>query len=651
MIQRALWLAVLASVFLAPARADFAAGQRAWDAGRMDEALTQWRDAAHAGDGRAMRALGQAHLQGFGVLQDYVEAHKWFNLAASRGDAGAAQERDALAAKMTPAQVATAQERAAAWQPDPTRSEAAATAPATAAVPAEQTPTQPETAQAAAPPSPEVAAASTPPQPDSAPGPDVTPGPAPPYAIREAQSLLAKLGYRPGPADGVWGDATRAAFRAFLDAEGLPAAETLTPQALRAVRAAARRGSADAGGSEEVQAEGAEGARTDVSEEAPEEVAAEAAPRPPAPPRVDLHAAVRAGDSGEVTAALSAGADVNGRDDRGRTALMHAVNEGRSPLVELLLASKANPDHRASDGSTALHVAVGLGHAEIVALLREAGADPWIEGPDGRTAAEAARAGGSAAVVAALRLPRKGEVFRDCAECPPMVVVEEGRYMMGSPRDEAGRWDDEGPRHEVRIARPFAVGRFEVTFAQWDACRRAGRCSHAPDDEGWGRGTRPVINVSWNDAQEYAGWLSEKTGETYRLPSEAEWEYAARAKTNSAYYWGEVVRPRRARCSRCDGGSGGIGTVSVGDFPPNGFGLFDMLGNVWEWVEDCGHRDYTGAPSDGSAWTRPGDCRVRMMRGGSWEDATSRVRSAMRDWKFTDTRQDVIGFRVARTLR
>ena len=419
--------------------------------------------------------------------------------------------------------------------------------------------------------------APTPPQPDSAPSPIVTPGPAPPYAIREAQSLRAKLGQRPGPADGVWSDATRAAFRAFLDAEGLPAAETLTPQALRAMRAAARRGIADAGASEE--------ARTDVSEEeASEEVSPEPAPRPPAPPRVDLHAAVQSGDAGEVTAALSAGADVNGQDDRGWTALMRAVNEGRSPLVELLLASKANPDHRASDGSTALHIAVGLRHAEIVALLREAGADPWIEGPGGRTAAEAARAGGSAAVVAALRLPRKGEVFRDCAECPPMVVVEEGRYMMGSPRDEAGRWDDEGPRHEVRIARPFAIGRFEVTFAQWDARRRAGRCSHAPDDGRWGRGTRPVINVSWKDAGEYVGWLSEKTGESYRLPSEAEWEYAARAKTDSAYYWGENVRPRRARCSRCDGGSGEVGTVSVGDFPPNGFGLFDMLGNVWEWV-------------------------------------------------------------------
>ena len=164
---------------------------------------------------------------------------------------------------------------------------------------------------------------------------------------------------------------------------------------------------------------------------------------------------------------------------------MHAASEDRSPLVELLLASKANPDLRAPDGSTALLIAVVLGRAEIVALLREAGADAWIEGPDGRTAADAARAGGDSAVLTALALPKKGDVFRDCADCPEMVVVPEGAYTMGSPPGEMERWDDEGPAHRVTIPRPFAVGRFEVTFAQWDACRRAGVCSHTPDDEGY----------------------------------------------------------------------------------------------------------------------------------------------------------------------
>ena len=223
--------------------------------------------------------------------------------------------------------------------------------------------------------------------------------------------------------------------------------------------------------------------------------------------------------------------------------------------------------------------------------------------------------------------------------------------MMGSPTDEPGRWKDEGPRHRVTIGRPFAVGRYEVTFAEWDACRRAGGCSHDPGDEGWGRGNRPAIHVSWKDAKQYVGWVSEKTGRTYRLLSESEWEYAARAGTDSPYYWGTEVGEGRANCGWCGGRWGGAQTAPVGSLPPNGFGLFDMSGNVWEWVEDCGHPDYTGAPSNGSAWLKPGDCRLRMLRGGSWDDAAARVRSAIRYWEFADMRRDVIGFRVGRDLR
>ena len=133
-----------------------------------------------------------------------------------------------------------------------------------------------------------------------------------------------------------------------------------------------------------------------------------------------------------------------------------------------------------------------------------------------------------------------GRVFRDCAACPEMVVVPAGRFMMGSPGSEVGRWDDEGPRHSVTIGTPVAVGVYEVTFAEWDACGRAGGCGvYAPDDEGWGRGRRPVINVSWEDAREYVQWLSRETGERYRLLSEAEWEYVARSGTETARHWGE----------------------------------------------------------------------------------------------------------------
>ena len=232
-----------------------------------------------------------------------------------------------------------------------------------------------------------------------------------------------------------------------------------------------------------------------------------------------------------------------------------------------------------------------------------------------------------------------------------MVVVTEGEFLMGSPSGEGDRWEDEGPSHRVTIPGPFAVGRYEVTFAEFDACHRDGGCSHAPRDAGWGRGSRPVIHVSWKDAKEYVGWLSETTGRRYRLLSESEWEYAARAGSDSSYHWGEEPGEGHANCSRCGSDWDGKSTSPAGSFAANGFGLFDMLGNVWEWVEDCGHRNYEGAPSDGSAWVRRGDCRFRMLRGGSWEDPPSRVRSAFRHWEHADTRYDTIGFRVAATLR
>ena len=565
---------------------------------------------------RCLRS-GRLYVQGLGVIQDYVEAHKWLNLAASRGEIAALHERDALTGKMTPQQIAAAQERAAAWRPDAIEAAGSADAgDAREAVAA-------ATASPSHSPSPAAAASAPPSPPPSA--------PPPPHAIREAQALLAALGYEVGPADGKWGPRSNQAYRAFVRDAGLPGAETLTADALRAIRRIA--------------------ARRSVTPSA-------AQPAAPAPSSrraatvsgAVLHRAAKTGDIEVLNALLAAGADVDGRDDRGWTVLMHAVNEGQDPQVELLLASKANPDVRAPDGATALFIAVSRGRAEIVGLLRRAGADPWFAGPDGRTPADVARAGGGSAIVAALGLPNEGEVFRDCVECPEMVVVPEGSYTMGSPLDEPGRWNDEGPRHRVGIGRPFAVGRYEVTFAEWDACRRAGGCAHTPNDEGWARGNRPAIHVSWKDAQEYVGWLSEKTGRTYRLLSESEWEYAARAKTDSPYYWGAEAGVGRANCGRCGGRWGGEKTAPAGSFAPNGFGLFDMSGNAWEWVEDCGHRDYTGAPSDGGAWLKPGDCRLRMLRGGSWEDAVARVRSAIRYWEFADTRRDVIGFRVARTL-
>ena len=365
-------LCAAAILILAPtARAEFEAGQRAWEAGNAVEAAAQWQAAAETGDSRAMLALGRLYEQGVGVPQYYVLAHMWFNLAASRGVTAAFAERDAVAARMTPQQLAAAQERASAWQP---------------------------------------------------------------VARRE-------------------------------DTE-----------------------------------------------------------------------------------------------------------------------------------------------------------------------------------------------FRDCRFCPLMVEVPAGSFLMGSPEGEEFRDEDESPLHSVEISRSFAVGKYGVTFSEWDACVSGGGCGHRPDDAGWGRGTRPVMGVSWDDAQSYVEWLSAETGERYRLLSESEWEYAARAGTRGPFHFGSTISTDQANY---DGnytyGSGRKGvyreeTVPVGSFPSNDFGLHDMHGNVWEWVEDCWHDSYASAPADGSAWTSGGDCSRRVLRGGSWYFEPWLLRSANRSRYFTGNRNHYYGFRVARTL-
>ena len=246
-----------------------------------------------------------------------------------------------------------------------------------------------------------------------------------------------------------------------------------------------------------------------------------------------------------------------------------------------------------------------------------------------------------------------GEEFRDCEEgwCPWMVVVTAGEYMMGSPEGEEGRYDNEGPRHEVRIGKPFAVGKYEVTFAEWDACVARGGCGgYRPNDQGWGRGDRPVMNVSWEDAKLYVRWLSRKTGKTYRMLSEAEWEYVARAGTTAAYTREVETGENRANCRGCGSEWDGRETAPVGSFSANGFGLHDMHGNVWEWVEDCWHEDYKGAPSEGEAWTSGGECGKRVLRGGSWHVRPRFLRSALRFRFSAGLRNCSVGFRIARTL-
>ena len=229
-----------------------------------------------------------------------------------------------------------------------------------------------------------------------------------------------------------------------------------------------------------------------------------------------------------------------------------------------------------------------------------------------------------------------------------MVVVPAGSFRMGDPR-KIGQ-EEANPVHEVRIADAFAIGKFEVTFGEWDACVEAGGCSHKPSDQEWGRETRPVMSVNWEDAKEYVSWLTVKTGHAYRLPSEAEWEYAARAGTTSRYHWGDTPGSGNANCHGCGSPWDKKSTAPVGSFAGNRFGIHDVHGNVWEWIEDCWHDTYDGAPSDGNAWTGGDTCDERVMRGGAFINSARIIPSAARSRSFAEVRIHIIGFRVARTL-
>ncbi len=239
--------------------------------------------------------------------------------------------------------------------------------------------------------------------------------------------------------------------------------------------------------------------------------------------------------------------------------------------------------------------------------------------------------------------------FRECAkDCPEMIVVPAGTFMMGSPPNEPGRYTNEEPQHQVTIGKPFAVGKFTVSFDDWDACVKLGDCPEV-SDSGWGHGRQPVINVSWDEAQHYVAWLSKMTGKNYRLLSESEWEYAARAGTTTAYYWGDTIGKNNADCNGCGSQWDNKQPAPVGSFNPNTFGLYDMAGNVWQWIEDCHHRNYDDAPTGGSAWSS-GSCKQRIFRGGSWVDDPRKLRSATRFGLPTVDRYLNLGIRVGRTL-
>ncbi len=271
-----------------------------------------------------------------------------------------------------------------------------------------------------------------------------------------------------------------------------------------------------------------------------------------------------------------------------------------------------------------------------------------------------------AAALAPAAAVEAGSSFRDCDACPEMVVLPAGEFVMGSDKVESGHLDEK-PQRTVKIAKTFSVARFEVTFAQWDACTADGKCPKA-DDAGFGRDRFPAINVSWADAKAYVAWLSAKSGKPYRLLSEAEFEYAARGGTKSAWFWGGNDDKAKA-CqfanlhdesgkqahpnyvwshALCDDGA--AENAPTGSYQPNPFGLHDMLGNVREWVEDCHQTGYAGAPDDGSVRPHAGECAKRVVRGGGWVDGPSTARAAYRYSEAEGMRNYQLGFRVARDL-
>ena len=243
------------------------------------------------------------------------------------------------------------------------------------------------------------------------------------------------------------------------------------------------------------------------------------------------------------------------------------------------------------------------------------------------------------------------KVFRDRLkngqEGPEMVVVPAGSFKMGDV--QGGGLSDELPARTVNIQKPFAIGRYEVTFEEYDQFAKATN-RQLPGDKGWGRGRRPVINVSWQDAVAYAKWLSEQNGKRYRLPTEAEWEYAARGGKETAYWWGKDFVKGMANCNGCGSQWERKQTAPVGSFKPNPFGLYDTAGNVWEWVEDCWHDNYNGAPVDGSAWKEKGggNCGQRVLRGGSWNLGPVTLRVSSRSGDYAGNRD--LGFRLAQDL-
>ena len=493
-------------------------------------------------------------------------------------------------------------------------------------------------------------------------------------ARRRIQQGLASLGLSPGPVDGLFGSLTRSAIRSYQEERGLPVTGHLDGESAKVLLAAAdedRRGPAlaveDGAVSSQVSRNGRESAGHATASDA-------GSPPTARPSEIFLASGLSLSDwallaedrlaSGDFRSLLVEGAgharkygtigSVDSVVERAIVGLIEDVSvvdeaSARSAL-EVIDRIKDVSGERVPLSRIEATANARLGRFEQAAQAYRS----WLRLAPGNHPERKVMATGLQMVLRGERPWHAIGPFRDCAECPEMTVLPPGTYRMGSRSDEEGRFDDEGPDHDVTIPESLAVGMYEVTFAEWDACHLAGGCSHKPADNGWGREDLPVVNVSWEDAQEYVRWLSAKTGKEYRLLTESEWEYAARARTTTRYHWGDEPGRNRANCRGCRTGTGTPRPFRVGSFAANDFGLFDVHGNVWEWVEDCWHRNYGNAPSDGSAWVTsrvPRSCRHRILRGGSWNVGPRNVRSAVRSRFAERIHSDTVGFRIVRTMQ
>jgi formylglycine-generating enzyme required for sulfatase activity len=240
--------------------------------------------------------------------------------------------------------------------------------------------------------------------------------------------------------------------------------------------------------------------------------------------------------------------------------------------------------------------------------------------------------------------PASGE-SKDCAACPVMVSLTPGSFTMGSNAGDIS----ERPPHRVTIGAPFAIGKYNVTVEQWNACVAASACPKLSSENG-SVTNAPARDLSWDEVQQYIKWLSKMTGKPYRLPTEAEWEYAARGGSATTYWWGDQMRKGNTNCKGCGDPWHDEKPENVGTFAANAYGLYDMGGNVWEWVSDCWHSSYKDAPADGRAWDAPG-CDMRVIRGGSWREGADYMLVSTR-FKYSESvRQSQNGFRVAKDLK